>query len=252
MRFLTCRVGSLFVLLLPLASAVPAPAGETGWIVLFDGKSLDAWKQPTGDWTVVAGVELDPKDPRKLVGKPGEGVIYNGSKGRTRNLVSKQAYGDIEAHVEFLIPKKANSGVKFEGVYEIQIYDSWGVEKPKATDCGGIYPRAEMKPKYHHIDEGIPPRVNACRPAGEWQTLDVIFQAPRFDAKGKKVRNARFVKVVLNGELIHENVELKTPTGNNWNKKEHPTGPLFLQADHGPVAFRNLRVRPYVEAEKGR
>jgi hypothetical protein len=249
MRTLILQLVALIALLLPRI-----PAGEKEWTPLFDGKSLDAWKQPTGDWKVVGGVELDPKNdpkkPGKLVAKPGEGVIYNGPKGRTRNLVSKQLFGDLEAHIEFLIPKKSNSGVKFQGVYEIQIYDSWGVEKPKATDCGGIYPRAELLPKYHYLDEGIPPRVNACKPPGEWQTLDMIFLAPRFDKDGKKIRNARFVKVVLNGKVIHENVELKTPTGNNWNKKENPTGPFFLQADHGPVAFRNVRVRPYVEGSK--
>jgi hypothetical protein len=250
MRLPSCRAVLLVAMLLPFSAPEHGWAGDRGWTVLFDGKSLDAWKKPTGDWTVVGGVELDPENSKKLVAKHGEGVLYNGPKGRTRNLVSKQSFGDIEAHVEFLIPKKSNSGVKFEGVYEIQIFDSWGVEKPKATDCGGVYPRAELKPKYHYLDAGIPPRVNACKPAGEWQTLDMIFQAPRFDAEGKKVRNARLVKVVLNGTVIHENVELKTPTGNNWNKQEHATGPLFLQADHGPVAFRKVRVRPYVEPGK--
>jgi hypothetical protein len=82
--------------------------------------------------------------------------------------------------------------------------------------------------------------------------LDIIFQAPRFDSDGKKARNARFVKVVLNGKVIHDDVELKTPTGNNWSKQEHATGPLFLQADHGPVAFRNIRVRPYLTEAKGK
>jgi hypothetical protein len=135
--------------------------------------------------------------------------------------------------------------VKFEGVYEIQIADSWGVKTPKGSDCGGIYPRAELKPKYHHIDAGFAPRVNACRAPGEWQTLEVIFQPPRFDADGKKTANARFVKVVLNGTLIHENVELESPTGNAWHDKEKPTGPILLQGDHGPVAFRDVRVRTW-------
>jgi hypothetical protein len=250
MHLPSCSVLVLVAVLLPTLPLESCPRGEKGWIVLFDGKSLDAWKKPTGDWALVGGVEVDPDDTKKLVAKPGEGVLYNGPIGRTRNLVSKQQFGDLEAHVEFLIPKKSNSGVKFEGVYEIQIFDSWGVEKPKATDCGGIYPRAELLPKYHYLDAGIPPRVNACKPAGEWQTLNMIFQAPRFNAEGKKVRNARFVKVVLNGTLIHENVDLKTPTGHNWKNQEHPTGPLFLQADHGPVAFRDVRVRPYVEPAK--
>src|SRR5205807_1952612 len=151
-------------------------------------------------------------------------------------------------HVEFLIAKGSNSGVKFQGLYEIQIVDSHGAKKLTGDSCGGIYPRAELKPRYHHIDKGIAPRINAARPAGEWQTLHAIFLAPRLDAGGKKIANARLVKATLNGQLIHDNVELKTPTGNNWKKKETATGPLLLQGDHGPVAFRNVLIRPYKAA----
>ncbi len=85
--------------------------------------------------------------------------------------------------------------------------------------------------------------MNACKAPGEWQTLEIVFRAPRFDAEGNKTVNARFEKVVLNGTLIHDNVEVAHPTGDNWTKKEHATGPLYFQADHGPVAFRNVRVR---------
>jgi hypothetical protein len=123
--------------------------------------------------------------------------------------------------------------------------DSHGKKTPNADDCGGIYPRAELLPRYRTIDKGFPPRTNAAKPAGTWQTLDIIFQAPRFDPDGKKTQNARFVKVTLNGQVIHEDVELKWPTGHAWRtKKEVPHGPLFLQGDHGPVAYRNVRVRP--------
>jgi hypothetical protein len=235
-----CRLLALLVLLSTFAHGL---ADKAEWIELSGANGLDAWKKPHGDWVIAGGAGLDPKNSKRLVARPGKGVLVNGPKGRTHDLLSKQHFGDIEAHVEFLIPKGSNSGVKFEGLYEIQIYDSWGVKKPTASDCGGIYPRAELKPRYHHIDKGIPPRTNAARPAGEWQTLDVIFKAPRFDAQGKKIANARFVKVVLNGKVIHENVELKTPTGHAWRDKEIAKGPLLLQADHGPVAFRNIRVR---------
>ena len=136
------------------------------------------------------------------------------------------------------------------GLYEIQILDSFGKKELTGDDCGGIYPRAEEQPKYHHIDKGTPPKVNACKPAGQWQSLDVIFKSPRFDADGKKISPARFVKVVFNGEVIHENVELEYPTGHAWKNKEVASGPLLLQADHGPVAFRNVRVRPYVAEKK--
>jgi Domain of Unknown Function (DUF1080) len=223
--------------------AVRIHADDERWIDLLAG-DLDLWAPPTGEWFIAGNAVMDPDNPKMLTAKPGNSVLVNGPKGRTRNLISKQKFGDIETHIEFLIPKRSNSGVKFEGLYEIQILDSYGVQTPKATDCGGIYPRAELKPTYHYLDDGVPPRVNAARPAGEWQTLDVVFQAPRFDAAGKKIGNARFVKVMLNGQLIHENVEVRTPTGNAWQDNEMPTGPLLLQADHGPVAFRNVRVRP--------
>ncbi len=228
-----------------LALAVPTWAEERDWIVLSGANGLEAWRGPTNGWSLAESVALDAQNPRLLTAKPGTGILVNGPKGRARNLVSKQNFTDVEVHVEFLIPKGSNSGVKLEGLYEIQILDSYGVKTPTANDCGGIYPRAEDKPKYHHIDKGTPPRTNAARPAGEWQTLDIIFQAPRFDADSKKIANARFVKVVLNGTLIHENVEVATPTGSAWVKPEIPTGPLLLQGDHGPVAFREVRVRPY-------
>jgi len=244
---LLLRSGRMAVLLLMLGAAVCLRADDERWIEL-STDSLESWAPPTCEWLVAGGVAMDPQDPKRLTTQPGKGMLVNGPKGKTRNLVSKQKFGDLEAHIEFLIPKRSNSGVKLEGLYEIQILDSHGVAKPKATDCGGIYPRAELKPTYHYLDEGVPPRVNAARPAGEWQTLDVVFQAPRFDTAGNKIANARFVKVVLNGQVIHENVEVKTPTGNAWHDREVATGPLLLQADHGPVAFRKVRVRSYSAA----
>jgi hypothetical protein len=235
-----------FVLLAILAPCCGAQ--DEQWTELLGPSTgFDAWKGPVGKWQIVGEVGLDPKNPRLLSVRPGKGVFVNGPKGRERDLLSKQTFGDIEVHVEFLIGKGSNSGVKFEGLYEIQILDSWGKTKLTGDDCGGIYPRAEQKPRYHHIDDGIAPKVNACRPPGEWQTLEAIFRAPRFDAQGKKIANARFVKVILNGQLVHDNVELKTPTGHNWTKPEIARGPLLLQGDHGPVAFRNVRVRPYAD-----
>jgi hypothetical protein len=220
-----------------------SPQPDDSWTVLLGEKSLDAWKKPSADWIVAGDVMLDPDNSKKLATKPGAGVFVNGSKGRLPDLLSKQDFGDIELHMEFCIPKGSNSGVKFHGLYEIQIYDSWHVRRPKGTDCGGIYPKAEQKPKYHYLDQGIPPRTNACKPPGQWQTLDAVFIAPRFDGSGKKIANAKLIKVVLNGALIHETVELLHPTGHNWTKAEMAQGPLLLQADHGPVAFRNVRVK---------
>ena len=241
------QLGNPFISFLFMALAAAGPvhaAGDEGWT---DLSTLDGWKQPTGKWQVVGNVTLDSKNPKMLLPGQGAGALWNGPSGKTANLVTRQKFGDLEVHLEFMIPRRSNSGVKFEGLYEIQLYDSHGVKKPTASDCGGIYPRAELEPRYHHIDDGIPPRVNAARAAGEWQTLDVIFLAPRFDAGGQKIASARFVKVVLNGQVVHENVEVKTPTGHAWKDKEIPVGPLLLQADHGPVAFRAIKVRPYTD-----
>lgn len=232
-------LGYLFV------PAVLVTAGdEKGWTDLLTPK-LDAFRSPADDWIQAESVALDLKNPRLLAAKPGGSILVNGLKGRTRDLVTKETFGDLEVRLEFLIAKGSNSGVKLNGQYEIQILDSHGAKTLTGDSCGGVYPRAEFKPKYRHIDTGTPPRTNAAKPAGEWQSLHIVFIAPRFDATGKKTANARFVKVVLNGEVVQENVDLPWPTGHAWVNKETARGPLLLQADHGPVAFRNVQLRPY-------
>jgi hypothetical protein len=218
-----------------------APAANDGWIVLSD--DLKAFQSPTAEWFVAGGASVSPKNERRLVGDPGRGTLINGPTGRTHNLVTKGQWGDLEVSTEFMIPPHSNSGIKLHGVYEIQIEDTWKTPYHTGEDCGGIYPRSEQEPSYHHIDEGTAPLVNAAKGPGEWQTFDIIFRAPRYDKAGKKVANARFEKVMLNGKLIHNNVEVAHPTG-DVKQQEHAVGPLLLQADHGPVAFRNLRVRP--------
>lgn len=227
--------------LLALPSRTSAQGRE--WTELIGGRGLAAWRRPTGAWFVAGDARVDPKDPARLVGTPGAGVIINGPEGRTANLQSQTAFGDVEAHIEFLIPDGSNSGVKLQGLYEIQIRDSRDANKLTGDACGGIYPRAELLPRYHHLDQGYAPKVNAARAPGEWQTLDIAFKAPRFDAAGKKTANARFVKVVLNGKVVHEDQELQAPTGHAWRLPEVRRAPLLLQADHGPVAFRAIRVR---------
>ncbi len=233
-------LGFAFVaLLMPNAKAV-----DPGWIELIGKDSFDAFKGGSNGWVYAKDVKIDPKNPRRLAYESGHDAIVNGPIGRTINLVTKEEFGDVEVHLEFLVPTKSNSGIKLHAVYEVQIYDSHGVARPTASDNGGVYPRAELLPKYHHIDKGYPPLRNASKSPGEWQTLDIAFKSPRFDASGKKVANATFVKVLLNGQVVQENLELPYPTGHNWRNKETPRGPIFLQADHGPVAFRNFKVRP--------
>jgi acetyl esterase/lipase len=230
-----------------------AGATEQAWIDLGCDAAREAWQGDGSAWTLAGDATQDPKEPSDLIAQPGTGVLVSllHEESLLSNLTSSQEFGDIEAHVEFLIPAGSNGGVKFQGLYEIQICDTHDKEKPAADDCGGIYPRAEEQPRYHLIDEGVSPRTNAAKPAGQWQTLDVIFQSPRFSPDGQKTKNARFIKVVLNDQVIHENVELKWPTGHAWRTKtEAAKGPLFLQGDHGPIAYRNVRVKPIAIAEE--
>jgi len=115
---------------LTLLLATTLQGSGSDWQNVFE-HGLDDFKTPHGDWTAVASVSLDEQNPRKLSAKPGNGVYYNGPKGRTNNLFTKKKYGDLEMHIEFLVPKGTNSGIKFHGHYEIQIMDSFGVKDPK-------------------------------------------------------------------------------------------------------------------------
>ncbi|MHC4584888.1 MAG: 3-keto-disaccharide hydrolase [Planctomycetota bacterium] len=220
-------------------------------IMLLPGKitkangSFDAWYN-SDKWDIAGDAKLNPKNNRRLTSKPGTGVLINGKEGKCPSLVTKRRdYRDVEIHVEFMVAKGSNSGVIFHGNYEIQILDSYGVKKPTAGHCGGVYPRAESKPTYHHIDKGSPPRVNAAKPPGQWQTMDIIFQSPRFDKNGNKTTHARFVKVVHNGKVIQEHVEVPYACGPNWDRKQYPQGPIIIQGDYGPIAVRNLRIREW-------
>jgi hypothetical protein len=222
-----------------------AQTGRAEEIQLFNGKDLSGWRQPVGEWQAASAVAPATAEPKKFSITPGAGVLVNGLKGRTVNLLTEMEHADVETHVEFCVPKGSNSGVYFMARYEIQVFDSWGAEHPKYSDCGGIYQRwndAEPDPKKRGY-EGHAPRVNASKAPGEWQSFDVVFRAPRFDASGKKIKNACFVKVVHNGKVIHENVEVTGTTRASTFNDEKPSGPLMLQGDHGPVAYRNLRIK---------
>lgn len=243
MKVQSKRVWVFLLLVGILCSFSSVDAGAKDTSVILTGGDFSQWRGDTGQWEIVSDTFTNPDNEKLLNSKPGTGVIVNGPTGRTSNLFSKAEFGDVKAHIEFMVPKGSNSGVYFNGRYEIQVFDSWGVKKPKYSDCGGIYQRWDnnREPKGY---EGHSPRVNASRPPGQWQNFDVIFHSPRFDKKGQKIANARFEKVVHNGVVIHADVELSGPTRASAYNDEKPTGPLMLQGDHGPVAYRNIRIEP--------
>lgn len=226
------------------AAEATAPAAE-GWIELAGDLDSSDWRDERLGWSTAGDAQLDAEDDRRLRSAEGVGVLVGSGGENMANLKTVHEFQDIAVRLEFMVPRDSNSGVKLNGLYEIQIRDSYGKEKLAADDLGGVYPRAELLPSYRLLDEGVPARVNASRPIGQWQSLQIEFTSPRFDGDGKKSENARFRRVVLNGKVIHEDVELMCPTGHAWDEEEEtPQGPLFLQGDHGPVAFRKIAVRP--------
>ncbi len=195
-------------------------------VVLFDGKDLAAWNGGE-KWTVADGA---------ITAGPG-------------TLSSKAEFGDCQVHIEWASASevkgdgqgRSNSGVFLQGIYEVQVLDSYGNKTYHDGQCGAIY-------KQH------PPLVNACRKPGEWQTYDIIWKGPRFDEDGKLVSPA-YVTVIHNGVLVQNHFELQgdTPYNRAPHYKAHSDkGPIRLQYHGNPVRFRNIWVRELKEVENKR
>jgi len=199
------------------AGAAPSDA-----VVLFDGKDLSAWQHTIGKparWTVGSGYfEVAPK---------------------TGDLVTKQAFGDAQLHIEWATPaitrgkdqEPGNSGVFLASTYEVQVLDSYENVTYPDGQAGAIYCQ-------------YPPLVNASLPPGRWQTYDIIFHGPRFSESGELLQTAQ-VTVLHNGVLVQDNVTLTGPTAYMQRPpyQKHGKMPLKLQ-DHGqPVRYRNIWVR---------
>jgi hypothetical protein len=215
--------------------------GIQGWIAR-ERDAQGRWTaSPEHTWMGAAEVELDPADDRDLWAKRGSGNLASWGDGRTGDLFSRSELGSCELYLEFMIPAESSSGIYLLGNYEIEIADTNELSDDELTpdSCGGIPAGPDA--------EGHPPMANAALPFGEWQTLELVFRAPRFDDDGRKVANARFERVLLNDTVIHENVECTGPTRGAWSDVEAARGPLRLQGDQGPVAFRDVRMRTLFE-----
>jgi len=197
----------------PAATPGGAPSDAT---VLFDGTNLDAWDGGS-QWKIEHGY-----------------AISQGS-----GINTKEGFGSCQLHLEFATPEKiegsgqgrGNSGAYLMGKYEVQILDSYENETYVDGQCAAIY-----KTK--------PPMVNACRKPGEWQTYDIIFEAPEFD--GDKVTKPAYFTVLHNGILVQNHTELLGSTF--WDEPPHyePHAerlPLHLQFHGNPVRFRNIWIR---------
>lgn len=209
-------------------------------------KDLSFFKNPGKTWQVVGEVRGDINKQNYLEVTKGEGILVNitDKKNKGSDLYSVQEFGDIDLELDYMMAAGSNSGIYLQGNYEIQLLDSWTSTTLKAGDNGGIYERwDESKPNGQKGYEGYAPRQNVSRAPGLWQHLKISFQAPRFEG-GKKIANARMLRIELNGVTIHENVELFGPT-RGAAFEEQAVGPIRIQGDHGSVAFRNISITRY-------
>ena len=221
----------------------PPYLSESGWRALLNGRDLGGWhaeNQAPHEWfTATSVVWKRVFSPLRLTAKaaPGDRIV-NGKDGKTANLITDEKFGSFELYLEFLLAKGSNSGVYLHGLYEIQVFDSYGFQgRLTPGDCGGVYEMPE--------GGGSPPAVNAARPPGEWQSLRIWFQAPRFDAAGKMASRPKVLRVLLNETPVQENVTLPGPTVSHLNIPEAAVNPIMLQGDHGPVAYRNLYIKEW-------
>jgi len=197
--------------LLPKPDLSKVKYGEP--IKLFNGENLDGWKltnpHAKSAWSVKNGVLVN-----NPVQKKGERRIHYG------NLRTVEEFEDFNLKLEINVPKKGNSGVYLRGIYEVQVSDSYG--KPlDSHHMGAIYSR-------------IKPTVNAEKPAGKWQSMDITLMD-------------RHVTVILNGKTIIDNQPLLGCTGGAMWSDEFRPGPIYLQGDHSAIKYRNIILKPIVK-----
>jgi hypothetical protein len=210
-------------------------------IVLLTGRELkDEWSfknEKKSKW-VLGTAAMSSENPKLLVNKGGSGEMINlaGRHGDSVDIYSKETFGDCRIELEVMVPRGSNSGIYVMGEYEVQVLDSWGRANMGNGDMGAIY--------------GVgAPLVNASRRPGEWQKYVIDFVAPKFDAAGRKIANAnaKFLRIELNGQVVQKNAEMKGPTPGGVTGREAPEGPLMFQGNHGPVAYRNIKIKPLLK-----
>ena len=208
--------------------------------------NLNAFRATSANWTVSGGAMASRIGPSALAPMPGVGVLLNRpAPGATAPLFTTWEHGDIDLSFDVMLPRGSRAGVYLMGRYEVLLSDSWGGRRPALTDIGALSPRWDAtRGAGREAVGGAPPRLNASRAPGLWQHVDISFRAPRFDGH-RKVANARFAKVAVNGVVVHENVEVAGYTRDAAFEDERPNGPLMLPGDRGALAVRNVRYKVF-------
>lgn len=192
-------------------------------VVLFGGDDLSKWESVEGgepQWEV---------DGDHFTVKPGTGAIK-----------TKEDFGSFQLHIEWRSPQeivsesqgRGNSGIFLQGLYEIQVLDSYDNRTYANGQAGSIYKQ-------------YPPLVNAMRPPSEWETYDIIYTEPEFDEKNGALIEPGYVTVLHNGVVVQNHSKLQGTTEYIGTPKwvAHGDGPIVLQDHSNPVSFRNIWIR---------
>jgi hypothetical protein len=207
---------------------------------------MSFWQTMTGkNWSTVNDVNMSVERLNTISTTVGTGILINQPDAQNQaNLVSQTEYGDVDVSFDFMMSKNAKSCFYLMGRYGVQLLDSWGVKSPKYSDCGGINYGTHLDNGGNKlVFEGHAPRINACLAPGLWQHIDISFQAPRFDAAGKKNANAKILKLVMNGVVLHENLEFTRAT--IGLDDEPQKGAFMIQGFGGAVAFKNMVTKTF-------
>ncbi len=207
-----------------LTGSLSGTTAPSDALVLFDGSNLDQWVSSE-----------DRKSPAPFTLKDGAMTVTPKKGG----IQTKQEFGDFQLHIEWRSPSevkgsgqgRGNSGIFLQGIYELQVLDSYNNRTYANGQAGSIYKQT-------------PPLVNPVKAPGEWQSYDVIYTAPRFNKDGMATVPA-YVTVILNGVVVqhHTQIQGTTPYVGRPVNKPHGKGPISLQ-DHGDlVSFRNIWIR---------
>ena len=186
-----------------LAIGFSAWAADEGWKPLFNGKDLEGWQNAR-----------KPKDETKW--SVVSGAMTNVAHGN--DIATVEKFKDFELKLQYKTVKGGNSGVYLRGRVEIQVLDSFAKKRVGKGDDGAIY-------------DQFPPKVNASKPVGKWNSLNVTYKGDKVTAK-------------LNGKVIHDNQQVVKVTGGALSGEVNAAGPLMLQGDHGKVWYRKIMIRP--------
>ncbi len=207
---------------------------------LVEGTPLELFK-PNPNWQLVEDVVADGTALKTTQGQNNTILVNGEGWANSGHLETYAHVADGIVRMEFMLPEGSSAGLYLLSRYEISLADSYGKTDLSASDLGGLAHRWNPNREDPEFD-GVAPLVNAAKPAGQWQTLEAEFRAPRYDDAGSKIENALLLSVTINGVQVQYNTVATGFTRGSLYNWEEPSGPIMIRGDRGPIAIRNFEL----------